>query len=534
MERHMNNQSDFAHDSLAREAGVFSGMFQPGLSIALRSPAVAPAAASASSPAFVYNIMPLPVAAVAGHNVSLSSILTSEFGSDWGGYQDFWITYTGATTMKQEDFSYWNLKSPQATKWLVNGKDIGPDFGNQTHVSKAQVSSVELHAGNNISNFAYVMVPVAFNSSGQATQYEQFSISVVDPSLMAKNAGKGLPTGKDIVLSAEHFAKDYSGILNDNDCDKIACAVSGAAGAALNDDTTDSLKPAQNQEGGFWRIAYRGSDKGHINNWQTLVKPGDIVRMGWKNGGHHTTTVLAVNKDGSMKVFDNDGTNSKGQDIIGIHNVNYDTQTIATTITIYRLSPDHLYLINGGTQSESLVGTKFSDEMNGNGGDDKLAGGVGNDHLNGGAGNDVLTGAAGKNFLDGGVGADKLISTSGHDTFVYANASESTSKAHDTISGFNAQTDKFDLPAAVHGIDAAVAHGTLSTASFDANLTSALASHLKAHDAVLFTADAGNESGHTFLVVDANGKAGYQAGGDYVFDITGATALSHLSVHDFT
>ncbi|HEX3808647.1 MAG TPA: bluetail domain-containing putative surface protein [Rhizomicrobium sp.] len=530
----MNNQSDFAHDSLAREAGVFSGMFQPGLSIALRSPAIAPAAASASSPAFVYNIMPLPVAAVAGHNVSLSSILTSEFGSDWGGYQDFWITYTGATTMKQEDFSYWNLKSPQATKWLVNGKDIGPDFGNQTHVSKAQVSSVELHAGNNISNFAYVMVPVAFNSSGQATQYEQFSISVVDPSLMAKTAGAGAPTAKEIVSSAENFAKAYTGILNDNDCDKIACAVSGAAGAALNDDTTDSLKPAQNQEGGFWRIAYRGSDKGHINDWQTLVKAGDIVRMGWKGGGHHTTTVLAVNKDGSMKVFDNDGTNSKGQDIIGIHNVNYDTQTIATTITIYRLSPDHLYLINGTSQGESLVGTNFNDEMNGNSGGDKLSGGVGNDHLNGGAGNDILIGGAGKDLLSGGAGTDTLNGGLGNDVFVYAHASESTGKTHDLVQGFNALQDKFDLNVAVHAINAGLTHGAVSAASFDGDLAKAIGSHLKAHDAILLTANSGNESGHTFLVVDANGHAGYQAGGDYVFDITGATALSHLSVHDFT
>jgi hypothetical protein len=39
--------------------------------------------------------------------------------------------------------------------------------------------------------------------------------------------------------------------------------------------------------------------------------------------------------------------------------------------------------------------------------------------------------------------------------------------------------------------------------------------------------------GHTFLVVDANGIAGYQGGQDFVIQLNGATHLSSLSLADF-
>jgi hypothetical protein len=43
---------------------------------------------------------------------------------------------------------------------------------------------------------------------------------------------------------------------------------------------------------------------------------------------------------------------------------------------------------------------------------------------------------------------------------------------------------------------------------------------------VLFTPDGGNLAGHTFLVVDVNGAAGYQAGQDYVFQLDSGTHLA--------
>ena len=47
-------------------------------------------------------------------------------------------------------------------------------------------------------------------------------------------------------------------------------------------------------------------------------------------------------------------------------------------------------------------------------------------------------------------------------------------------------------------------------------------------------ASAGNLAGHTYIIVDANGVAGYQAGADFVIELTAATNLGSLSTADFT
>ena len=79
--------------------------------------------------------------------------------------------------------------------------------------------------------------------------------------------------------------------------------------------------------------------------------------MGWIGGGMHTTTVLSVNPNGSITVFDNDDSTNGGPTFLGIHTVNYDTETIPTTITIFRLTTDHLYLIDGSAGGQILNGT---------------------------------------------------------------------------------------------------------------------------------------------------------------------------------
>ena len=147
-----------------------------------------------------------------------------------------------------------------------------------------------------------------------------------------------------------------------------------------------------------------------------------------------------------------------------------------------------------------------SAESNGN---IKVYGGQGSDHITTGAGNDWIMGGAGTDTLDGGLGAD---------TFFYNKVSDSIGSSHDTILNFDALHDHIDLPTAVTGIDAAVDHGALSTASFDADLTVALAS-LDAGHAVQFTADSGTLAGHIFEVIDTNGVAGYQAGQDMVIEL---------------
>jgi hypothetical protein len=116
---------------------------------------------------------------------------------------------------------------------------------------------------------------------------------------------------------------------------------------------------------------------------------------------------------------------------------------------------------------------------------------------------------------------------------------DSTGPAYDVVHGMNFDAASFSIgnfdSSLVSGIDAAVTHGTLDTgASFDADLAAAIgAGQLGSHHAVLFTADSSSTGldGHTFLVVDVNGTAGYQAGQDLVIDVTGYTGT--LSAGEF-
>jgi serralysin len=156
-----------------------------------------------------------------------------------------------------------------------------------------------------------------------------------------------------------------------------------------------------------------------------------------------------------------------------------------------------------------------------------------NFHFYLGQGNDTAIGGAGADLFYGEGGADTLRGNGGADTFAYRGVADSTGSAYDTIQDFVHGTDKFLLGTAVSGVDATVASGALSTASFDVNLATAVdAGHLAIGHAVLFTPDSGTLAAHTFLVVDANGTAGYQAGADFVFDVTGGT-LAGLATTDF-
>ena len=164
-----------------------------------------------------------------------------------------------------------------------------------------------------------------------------------------------------------------------------------------------------------------------------------------------------------------------------------------------------------------------------------IDGGAGNDSLTGGWANDVIKAGNGTNAITGGGGSDMLLGGSGVDTFVYNNVSDSTSSHYDRVETFNANQDFFQLNGVtVGGIDPIVTSGHLSGTHFDSDLaTDVGAAQLAAHHAVLFTADSGNLAGHTFLVVDVNGTAGYQAGQDLVIDVTGGTNLNSLSTGNF-
>jgi len=165
-----------------------------------------------------------------------------------------------------------------------------------------------------------------------------------------------------------------------------------------------------------------------------------------------------------------------------------------------------------------------------------ITAGDGNDTLIGGAGNDVIHASNGTNSLTGGGGQDILQGGTGADTFVYNFVSEATSTQYDIVRGFDTGNDTFFLNGMnVLAIDAAVNSGHLSGAHFDVDLAAAISSgQLASHDAVLFTASSGSLQGHTFLVVDVNGIAGYQAGQDLVIELDNAQNLGSLSIGNFT
>jgi len=145
--------------------------------------------------------------------------------------------------------------------------------------------------------------------------------------------------------------------------------------------------------------------------------------------------------------------------------------------------------------------------------------------LVGGTGDDVITGLGRGDTLTGGGGSDK---------FVYTAVSESTGRNYDTITDFNASADLIDLWFQVTGVDTALTNGSLSPWSMDSNLASAVgAAKLAGHHAVLFTPSAGMLSGKIFLIVDANGVAGYQANADLVILLGNASSLAGLTAADF-
>ena len=154
-----------------------------------------------------------------------------------------------------------------------------------------------------------------------------------------------------------------------------------------------------------------------------------------------------------------------------------------------------------------------------------LTGNGASNTLIGGGGDDVITGAGRRDILTGGGGAD---------TFVYLTRSDSAGRNYDTITDFNASADRIDLWFQITGVDTAVTSGSLSERRFESDLTSLInSSKLGSSHAVLLTPTGGTLAGHTFLIVDANGTAGYQSTGDMIILLGVSSSLGGLTASDF-
>ncbi|MBS7698732.1 MULTISPECIES: DUF4214 domain-containing protein [unclassified Chelatococcus] len=330
----------------------------------------------------LFPTLPIALRVAPGDTITLEDALTQAFGSDFGGYKEFYIYYAGQEVWVEDRFSFWDPKNPSMNEWLVNGTPIGPGENNITKITADQLSSVELKAGNVIGANATILVPIAYDDNGNAIEYANYKPIVVNPDLIPPPVSGRAPTADDIVAMAEAYAKVYFNIPNTNDCFNIGKAIAASVGAALPD-TAYNLDPSENVDGGFWRVAYRGDQGEPVLDWSTLVKPGDIVRMAWPGGGGHTTTVIkGVGPEGQILVYDNDSF-VPGFESIGEHYANYAPETLATGITIFRLAEDARYLITATDLTETLQGTIHDDDIRPNGGADSITGGPGDDLVQG-------------------------------------------------------------------------------------------------------------------------------------------------------
>jgi len=206
------------------------------------------------------------------------------------------------------------------------------------------------------------------------------------------------------------------------------------------------------------------------------------------------------------------------------------THSYALTMSDATVAAGEVLTVTAKTLTQSLTFDGSAEQD----GSFVVLGGKGNDALTGGVHGDTLSGGAGNDTIMGGGGGDVLSGWSGHNSFVYDGVTDSTGPAFDTISQFNVKSDAIDLWFQVAKIDSAVSGGALTSGQFDSDLAAAIGSgQLQSDHAVLFTPDSGDYVGETFLIVDANGIAGYQAGQDLVIAFDHTAHLDHFNLTNF-
>ena len=137
-------------------------------------------------------------------------------------------------------------------------------------------------------------------------------------------------------------------------------------------------------------------------------------------------------------------------------------------------------------------------------------------------------GGLGTNTFTGGSHSDALVAGSGMDIARYTAASQSLLGTRDTITGFDADVDKFDFGHVVT-LDAG-ASGALSASTMAHVLELAFAG-LQDNHAAVFTATGGSYNGSKFLVVDMNDTTGYQADADIIVQLNGS--IGTIDNHTF-
>ncbi len=158
----------------------------------------------------------------------------------------------------------------------------------------------------------------------------------------------------------------------------------------------------------------------------------------------------------------------------------------------------------------------------------RIYAGTGDDTLIGGAGRDTLFGGAGRDRMAGGAGVDLFLFNEAADSNVAPGAGAAMDQHYDTVFNFKQGEDYIIVGGQVFSAFTAGRDGQLDDASFNADLATAT-DGMTGRAAMTFTATSGNHIGETFLVLNANGVAGYQAGSDLVLHLS-PTALPEIPV----
>ncbi len=236
--------------------------------------------------------------------------------------------------------------------------------------------------------------------------------------------------------------------------------------------------------------------------------------LGLYGGEGDDTVILQPSVDGSFVITPGSLDGGAGFDTI------FFGRTTVLDLAGFSASDSGFEQVSGevhGTAARNVL--DFSDftasdlAVSGEGGDDKL-----------------ISAKKSDTVLNGGDGADTLIGGKAVDVLVYAAASESTGKHHDKVAGFDALHDFFNMLARPVAVDTPITSGDLSRSSFDTDLA---ALSIAARHAVLFTPDGGTLAGQTFLLVDENGVAGYQAHEDFVINLAHAANMAAFDEDNF-
>lgn len=331
--------------------------------------------------------------------------------------------------------------------------------------------------------------------------------------------------GNDLLIGGGGVNAMYGGIGNDNFGARAADYIYGGDG---ND--TATLNPPNND--GTANVRY--VDMGDGDDAVTLPGAGMIDIATTLLGGTGIDT-LTINSGAIINLPTLDVSTWGFEKIASalVNGTDADNDFDFSSIHVVTSNPN--FGLNGLGGDDTLRGViDAKNILVGGEGNDTLTGGRTVDTLIGGDGRDTLLGARGADQLDGGLGKDRLNGSLDNDIFIYHSAAESTSFAHDILIALDARGDKIDAPLLPTAIDTVIVGGQLDKATLNVDMAAAVnAGTLGVQHAVLFTPDSGSYAGKTFILMDANGTAGYQEGADYVFELATPVNLDHFSVNTF-